>query len=179
MTTPNGKFDTRPATAKAAVAALMIAAFPSISCADGWELRTTERAVPGTAEIEAGNTDKAIEISEVRLPHASPREAVAYLTNLCIGYILKKDFETAGEYCDKAVNSPTEKTVSLNNRGVLKALQGDLVGAIDDLARAASEGCVGECSQSADAPGDLPRPIARRNLGRAEVLAAAAAEAAN
>ena len=174
MTTNTNKLVKTHAIATAFMATLMIIAFPSFAFAEGWELRTTEQPVPGTAEIESGNADKAIKISKVRLPHASPREEVAYLTNLCIGYILRKDFETAGTYCNEAVNSPTEKTVSLNNRGVLKALQGDYIGAMEDFSQAANTGCVRECNLSANVPGDFPRPIARRNLGRAEVQARAA-----
>jgi Tfp pilus assembly protein PilF len=174
MTTKTQKLANTRVTAF--MATLLITAIPAFANAEGWELRTTERAVPGTSEIESGNADKAIRISRVRLPHASPQEEVAYLTNLCIGYIMKKDFETAESYCDEAVNSSTEKSVSFNNRGVLKALQGDYIGAMEDFSNAANAGCVQGCNLSANAPRDLPRPIARRNLGKAEVQARVTAE---
>jgi hypothetical protein len=145
----------------------------SLSNAAGWELRTTEQAVPGTSHIESGNVDKAIRIAKVRLPHASPQVKVAYFTNLCIGYIMKNDFQSAEVYCDEAVKSSTERVVSYNNRGVLKALQGDYIGAMDDFSSAASAGCVRECNLSANAPRDLPRPTARRNLSKAEMQAQA------
>jgi hypothetical protein len=176
MTTTTQKLVKTNATAL--MATMMMTAICSTASAEGWELRTTERAVPGTAEIEAGSVDKAIKISKVRLPHASRKEEVAYLTNLCIGYIMKKDFETAESYCDEAVNSPAEKAVSFNNRGVLKALQGDYIGAMDDLSRAANAGCFRGCELTANVPQDLPRPIARRNLGKAEVQARAFEEEA-
>jgi hypothetical protein len=174
MTTNTQKLvKTRAATL---MATLLMTSLASFANAEGWELRTTEQAVPGTAQIESGNVDKAIRISKVRLPHASRQEEAAYLTNLCIGYIMKKDFETAAKYCDEAVNSPTEKTVSFNNRGVLRALQGDFIGAVEDFSNAANAGCVQDCNLSANVPQDLPRPIARRNLGKAEVHAQAVAD---
>ena len=38
----------------AIVTSLVVAALPSMSRAEGWELRTTYREVPGTREIESG-----------------------------------------------------------------------------------------------------------------------------
>ena len=160
-------------------AAFAFTAIPSVSNADGWELRATLDEVPGTREIESGNIDKAIRISKVRLPHVSPKHKVAVLTNLCIGYIMSKDFDEAEDYCNQAVKRPNEKVVSYNNRGVLKALQGDYDGAMRDFARAAKSGCFGECSDLEKAPKDLPRPIAKRNFRKAEFHAKAAKDAAD
>jgi hypothetical protein len=160
-------------------AAFVFAAIPSVSNADGWELRTTLDEVPGTREIESGNFDKAIRISRVRLPHVSQKQKVAVLTNICIGYIMNKDFDEAENYCNQAVERPNEKVVSYNNRGVLKALQGDYNGAMRDFVSAAKSGCFGKCSVSENAPKDLPRPIAKRNFGKAEFQAKAAKYAAD
>lgn len=148
----------------------LFAAFATESSAQGWELRTTTIAVPGTYEIENGSIEKAIRISEVQLSHASQRQKVAVLNNLCIGHILRDDLETALVYCDKAIDRPNEKTVSYNNRGVLKALQGDVEGAMRDFEKAAMIDCLGECSAAATVPRDLPRPVARRNLSKAEYV---------
>lgn len=159
-------------------AAFVFAAAPSVSNADGWELRTTLDEVPGTREIESGNIDKAIRISKVRLPHVSQQRKVAVLTNLCIGYIMSKNFDEAENYCSQAVERPNEQAVSYNNRGVLKALHGDYDGAMQDFASAANSDCFGECSVSENVPKDLPRPIAKRNFGKAELQAKAAKDAA-
>lgn len=139
--------------------------------AESWELRTAMDAVPGTREIESGDVDKSIRISEVQLPRVSPRKKAAVLNNLCIGYILRGDLGKASDYCSKAVERRSDKTVSHNNRGVLKALQGDIEGAIQDFKKAITSGCLGECSNGIRVPQDLPRPVARRNLARAEFVA--------
>ena len=160
-------------------AAFVIAAVPSKTYADGWELRTTMDEVPGTREIESGNIDKAIRISMVRLPQVSQQQKVSVLTNLCIGYIIIKDFDEAENYCNQAVERPNAHSVSYNNRGVLKALQGDYNGAMRDFASAAGSDCFGECSDSDSVPKHLPRPVAKRNFGKAEFQAKAAKDAAN
>ena len=155
-------------------AALLLATIPSISTAEAWELRTTPNAVPGTHEIESGKIDKAIRLSNAWLPHVVKEKKVAVLTNLCIAYTLSKEFDQAEDYCDKAVERPNNKTVSYNNRGVLKAMQGDYEGAVQDFANAANAGCDKGCSNYA--PKDLqhPRVVAMRNLDRAEYQVKAA-----
>lgn len=157
----------------ALTAALILAAFPAVSNADGWELRTSRHTVPGTQEIESGRIDKAIQISRVQLPHVSQQKKVAVLTNLCIAYILSNEFDQAEDYCDQATERSNEKTVSYNNRGVLKAAQGDFDSAMQDFAYAASAGCINGCNSASNGPRDLPQPVAKRNLGRAEYWAKA------
>ena len=160
-------------------ASLILSTLPADAFAAGWELRTTTDEVPGTREIESGDIEKAIRISNVQLSHVSPEYKVAVLTNLCIGYILNKSFDQAQAYCDQAVERPNEKTVSHNNRGVLNALQGDFSAAMKDFESAAKAGCIGKCSTAGGDSDDLPRPMARRNLNRAEGQLLAAEERAN
>lgn len=152
-------------------ACMLLAALPSPANADGWELRTSLDAVPGTIEIESGEIDKAIRISKIRLAHVSQQQKVAVLANLCIAYILNKDFDQAEDYCGKAVKQQNDRAVSYNNRGVLKALQGDLDGAVEDFTNASNAGCFGSCSLSSNIPKHLPHAVAMRNSGKAEYLA--------
>ena len=160
-------------------ASLIVSALPGEAVADSWELRTTTDEVPGTREIESGDIEKAIRISKVQLSRVSPEHKVAVLSNLCIGYILNKSFDQARDYCDQAVERPNENTVSRNNRGVLSALQGDFSAAMQDFDDAANAGCFGACSRSGSDSDDLPRPMARRNLSKAEGQMLAAKERAN
>jgi len=171
MTTTTQKLASTNVLFTTIAASLLIAILPSISAADGWELRTATATVPGTREIESGDINKAIQISMVQLPHTSQRKKVAVLTNLCIGYILTSDFVQAEDYCGQAAAQPYEKSVSHNNRGVLNALQGSIESALQDFQAAANAGCFGECSESDKVPRDLPRPVARRNFSKAEYLA--------
>ncbi len=158
----------------AVAAALLLVALPSVSSAEAWELRTAPDTVPGTREIESGQIDKALRISEIQLPHTSQFKKVAVLTNLCIGYILSNDFEQAEDYCDRAVAQPNETAVSHNNRGILKMLQGDHGSAMQDFAIAVKTGCVGACSTSEAVRQDLPRSVARRNFKKAQTQVAEA-----
>ena len=91
-------------TRLAAIAvAFGMAGLPIAAAAEQWELRTAPETVPGTHEIEAGEIDKAIQISNVWLPHIGRRQKVAVLTNLCIGHIRNRDFAAAAGYCDRAI----------------------------------------------------------------------------
>lgn len=116
--------------------------------------------------IKSGKPEKAVRTTELYLPLIRPK--VAGLTNLCIGYLLLKDYAQAEHYCDEAVarkSKPSERAVTHNNRGVLRALQGDYEGAREDFTIAARES---ECDSTSHTQRDL-RPVARRNLERAEV----------
>ncbi len=168
MTTTIQKLVNTSVRFTAIAATLLLVAFPSVSNAEAWELRTAPDAVPGTHEIESGKIDKAIRISKVWLPHIARQEKVAVLTNLCIGYILSKEFDQAGEYCDRAVERRNDEAVSYNNRGVLKALQGDYEGAVQDFANASNAGCANGCSNAVPKDLQQPRAVAMRNFGRAE-----------
>ena len=160
---------TQRSTMLAAIAtALVVAAVPSMSRADTWELRTVSQEVPGTREIEAGKPEKAIRISKVRLNVIPESLKVAVLTNLCIGHLLVKEFDQAEQYCDQAVSKPNQRTVTYNNRGVLRVMQGNYAAARRDFAIAAEAGCFNGCDPTIAVPQDLPRPVARRNLARAE-----------
>ncbi len=150
----------------------VIAALPSMSRADTWELRTVSEEVPGTREIESGNPEKAIRISKARWSVTAPALKVAVLTNLCIGHILIKDFDQAEQYCDQAAARSIQRAVTHNNRGVLKAIQGDYSAALQDFTIAANVGCFYECDARMRVPQDRPRPVARRNLEKAQTRVA-------
>ncbi len=156
----------------AIAASLVVVALPSMSHAEVWELRTVSKEVPGTREIESGNAEKAIRISKVHLSVTRGALKVAVLTNLCIGHILVKDFNQAEQYCDQAAARTIQRTVTHNNRGVLKALQGDYAAALKDFSIAANVGCFDGCNASIRSPQNLPRPVARRNLEKTETRVA-------
>ena len=176
MITVNRKF-AQPFTLMVAIAtSFVIAAQPSVSLADSWELRTTYKEVPGTREIESGNSEKAIEISKVYLKQVPPWSKVSVLTNLCIGNIMISDFDQAEQYCDAAVARQNENVVSHNNRGVLRAMQGDYAGAQEDFSFAADNDCDTGCDSSKGNARNLPRHVARRNLERSQTEMLASGE---
>jgi tetratricopeptide (TPR) repeat protein len=173
MTTTTQKLGSTNVSFAAVTAALLLATLPSVSNAEAWELRTAPDTVPGTHEIESGKIDKAIRLSTAWLPHIARQEKVAVLNNLCIGYILSKEFDQAEEYCDRAVEHLADRTVSYNNRGVLRALQGDYDGAVQDFASASSADCADGCSSAVPKNPQQPRAVAMRNFDRAEYQAKA------
>ena len=148
--------------------ALAVTAIPSFANAQGFELRTTHKEVPGTREIEAGRPTDAIRLSNIKLPHARGLQKVAVLTNLCIGHIMVNKFEQAEQYCEEAASRPNERAVTHNNRGVLKALQGNFAAARADFAIAANVSCLFGCSESDTESRKLPNNVARRNLQKTE-----------
>lgn len=160
-------------TSVAAIAvAIIVAGVPITAAAEQWELRTAPETVPGTHEIEAGEIDKAIRISNVWLPHIARTKRVAVLTNLCVAHIHNKNFAAATDYCERAVEQPKAKVVTYNNRGVLKVLQRDFEGALRDFAKASRSGCSGECSnESMPRDKNQPRAVALRNLAKSEIHA--------
>lgn len=164
----NRKYHKISRTLDAVVTALIIAILSPTTFADGWELRTVSDEVPGTRAIESGHAEKAIRVSKARLSVTPESRKVAVLTNLCIGYLTIGDLEQADKYCERAVSRPTHRAVTYNNRGVLRIMQGDYQRAVQDFSTAATAGCNNGCDATITVPRDLPRPVARRNLAKAE-----------
>ena len=149
-------------------AALFVVAIPSSAAAQGFELRTTYKEVPGTREIESSRPMDAIRLSDINLPHIHGLQKVAVLTNLCIGHIMVNQLDEAEGYCEEAASRPNERAVTRNNLGVLRALQGRFEAARADFAVAANVSCEDDCSDIGASDRDLPSHIARRNLQKTE-----------
>lgn len=174
MTHTNRKAEFTTRILAAIATSFLICAIPTISQADGWELRTVNAEVPGTREIETGDAEQGIKLSKIYLTRIHGRRKVAVLTNLCIGYIRIGDLDQAATYCDQAAARKNETVVTHNNRGVLNALRGEFVLAQQDFQTAASVGCAEPCESTGGNSKDLPRHVARRNLGAAQARVFAA-----
>lgn len=124
----------RPMIALLAVGTLALA---SLASASPFELRAGMPSVPGTAEFEAGNVDQAIEKLEAVVGKAQGQRKGSMLSTLCAAYIVKGDLGTATSYCDESVRFG--QRIAHNNRGVLRALQGDFKGADSDFSIAAKK----------------------------------------
>lgn len=125
------------------------------------EVMLHDNDVYGARDIEAGDYAKGVRHLLTWL--GGERQAKSIRTpivvDLCVGYTMLEDFETAMHYCDSAVDSGWSTGLALNNRGALYVAKGDYENAIRDF-QAAIE------SSGADS-------IARRNLGRIEAKVAA------
>lgn len=145
-------------------------AVPLASLADTWELRTVKEEVPGTREIESGETLEGIRISEGLLDQARAKDKVAVLNNLCVGYIQIEDFEKAEQFCELAVETEEQTVVTHNNRGVLKAIEGRFTEASEDFERAWANGCIKNCEDATPTSLNLAHHVALRNLERTQQL---------
>ena len=106
---------------------------------------------PGGKELAAHDYTAAIAAASSLGVHADSTAALVSATNLCVAYTMTKAFREAVESCDAAVtlahqvDGPESRSLSppgataraLSNRGVLRALSGDLAGAARDLQSAA------------------------------------------
>ncbi len=124
----------RIATAPALIiaAALMLG---NPSFADVFPFRIAFENVPGVEEIEAGNMQAGIKVLEDQLEQIEPASSGDILATLCAAYIVNVSLYKAERVCNKAVEiDPTE--TAYNNRGVIRAFNGDFSGAREDFDRA-------------------------------------------
>jgi hypothetical protein len=106
---------------------------------------------PGGKELAAHDYAAAIAAASSVGVGADSTTALVGATNLCVAYTMTKAFREAVESCDAAVtlarqvDGPTSRSLprpdatarALSNRGVLRALSGDVAGAARDLQSAA------------------------------------------
>jgi len=104
------------------------------SFADTSSFRVTFESVPGSEEIEAGNIQAGIKVLEDELAQIELEISGDMLATLCAAYIVDWSLGKAERVCDKAVEIGPTKT-AYNNRGVFRALTGNLYGAREDFER--------------------------------------------
>ena len=114
---------------------VVLLAFASPAWTAPYEVRAGFPRVPGADELESGQIDQAIAKLEAQLGVQQHERQGSVLTTLCAAYIVKGNLESAMGTCDAAVES--RQRTAYNNRGVLRALQGDFAGADADFAMSA------------------------------------------
>ena len=146
---------------------ILMTSYQAPASAEPWELRTATEEVQGTRDIEAGRLDKGIRVSELHYTTTPKSQKGAILTNLCLAHTLKRDYETAMDYCNRAVSHRKGGRAAYNNRGVLHTILGNYRMATSDLEKA---GCMKVCVDNLPIKGDKARPmaVAKRNLKRAQ-----------
>jgi hypothetical protein len=136
-----------------AALATALAATPAVAAPASLEM-TSYSSAPGGKEIEAGDYAGAIEAATRSvLKYADPGALVA-ATNLCVAYTKTGAFEKAEASCARALSlarsmdrmpgsrmrEHTATSLALRNRGVLRAVSGDAMGAAADFRRASLRG---------------------------------------
>ena len=135
-----------------------------------WEMRTDPADTIARADIEQGLLDEAITDLVASYLVATPTQAGPILSDLCLAYILKKQYQAASQLCDLAVEQPEVSRDAYNNRGVLMALQGHYKAAIADFKNAS---CSLGCPANLRVEESSPDGVIERNLERAQFQLAA------
>jgi Flp pilus assembly protein TadD len=121
---------------KTTTALLIALAFPvsTAIAASGLQLKTDDREVYGTREIEAGEYAAGIAKLEIALQRAGPRMRKSpILNNLCVAYVATGELEKADIYCQMAVDTGYNQRLAYNNRGVMNYAAGDIEASIRDF----------------------------------------------
>lgn len=105
--------------------------------AETYPFRVAFENVPGAAELDAGDIDTGIEILEQQLD-SDDADAGFVLATLCGAYVIAGTLHKAERVCQQAVAQYPGET-AYNNRGVLRAFNGDFRGAEADFDRARPE----------------------------------------
>lgn len=120
---------------------------------DALELKTADREILGTRDVEAGHFTAGIAKLERALQHANHSyDRAPALVNLCVAHAAIGELEKASQYCNDAVATGVDVALAYNNRAVVNCLQGNL------------ESCAGDLNKA----GTLqPRnPVVQRNIER-------------
>jgi hypothetical protein len=130
----------KPFMAVAAVITLAACLNPAYA-AQNLQLRTADREVYGTREIESGDYAAGIKKLELALERTVTRPGrAAILTNLCVAYVATQDLQSAGTYCQLAVDNGYDLDLAYNNRGVMNYIAGDVEAGIQDFELASKLG---------------------------------------
>lgn len=91
----------------------------------------------GAQALLAGDAEEGVRLTLVGLAHAtSKRERMIGMSNLCAGYIMLKDLDTALDYCDRVIAEDDRFWRAYSNRALIHVLQKRLEEAEADLEKA-------------------------------------------
>ena len=121
----------------------------SVLCLLCLSLAATEpqsRTVVGSTNLElqqgadallAEDAAEGVRLTLIGLRHASSkRERVVGLSNLCAGYVMLENFDTAFDYCERALEENDEHWRTYSNRAVAYIKTGRFEEAEQDLQKA-------------------------------------------
>jgi tetratricopeptide (TPR) repeat protein len=107
--------------------------------ASAYEVRVLTGNGSESKALDNGDYDLAIKRLELRTKNDS-RTIDIQLTNLCTAYVVTSQFDKARLTCDRAVEAKGDFVgTAYNSRGVLNALTGDYIAALNDFEMAADQ----------------------------------------
>ena len=90
----------------------------------------------GAQELLDGNIEEGIRLTRIGLDAAmGSRERQAGLSNLCAGYVLLEEYDTALEFCNLAISENENNWRALSNRALTYVYTGRYDEALADLER--------------------------------------------
>lgn len=90
----------------------------------------------GAGALNVGNAEDGVELTLAGLREArTPRERRTALSNLCAGYLMLEELDTALNYCNDALELNDENWRVYNNRALIYVLQRRFDDAEADLAK--------------------------------------------
>ncbi|MFT5482834.1 MAG: tetratricopeptide (TPR) repeat protein [Halieaceae bacterium] len=118
----------------ASVLAALSTGLTTAHAAEPMQLKTSDREVYGTRDIESGQYAAGIEKLEIALARSAMLLYRApILNNLCVAYVATAKYDSASTYCDMAVESGYDLDLAYNNRGVLNYSVGNVEDGIRDF----------------------------------------------
>jgi tetratricopeptide (TPR) repeat protein len=91
----------------------------------------------GAEALRAEDAEEGVRLTLIGLRHASSkRERVVGLSNLCAGYVMLENFDTAFDYCERALEEDDEHWRTYSNRAVAYIKTGQFEEAEQDLQKA-------------------------------------------
>jgi hypothetical protein len=123
-------------TALALVQAITITLMAATTLhADEYPFRAAFERVPGSEQVENGQTEEGIATLRAELQNGDPETRGMVLSTLCGAYVVIASFAAAEYTCNAAVEA-SHSAIAYNNRGVYHVLVGDWSGARRDFERA-------------------------------------------
>ena len=116
---------------------IMTVCLSPASADKAYDFRVMFEHIPGTESLDVSQVSQSIPVLERMLQQGTSYEGRT-LATLCGAYVLSRDLGKAEKTCAAAVERFPSET-AYNNRGVLRALRGDLAGARRDFDRARPE----------------------------------------
>lgn len=118
----------------AALIAVTTLFLSNTSFAERFHFRVAFESVPGLEDIEAGDIQAGIKVLQYQLDRTKNKHSGELLSTLCAACIVSGSLEFAEHICNKAVAIAASEA-AFNNRGVYRALTGDISGAGEDFER--------------------------------------------
>ncbi len=95
----------------------------------------------GADALLAEDAEEGVRLTLIGLRHAtSKRERVVGLSNLCAGYVMLENYDTAFDYCERALEENDAHWRTYSNRAVAYIKTGQFAEAEKDLQRAEALG---------------------------------------